>query len=118
MTYQEWIKENVSDVDKMCSETTLKMLKVFPELTRVRGHYLCKYEGMCPHWWLTDPDSNIIDPTAAQFLSNGQGSYLPLDEDQPEPTGKCHNCGVLVYNGEVCCNDLCNKQYAYHCLGR
>ncbi len=105
MTYSEWIK-HVSHPEGRCKEVTLQMQEVFPELTRVRGHYHCWAQGRREHWWLTDPDGVIIDPTASQFPSNGKGEYLPWDEDAEDPTWRCLDCGEYVYGGNFC-DDQC-----------
>ena len=66
-----------------CAEATLAMAAVFPELTRVRGHYLCWVWGEREHWWLVEPNGEIVDPTADQFPSKGGGVYVPWDEASP-----------------------------------
>lgn len=114
--YRDWIAANVLEVDNKCAEATLAMLEVFPELTRVRGHYYDFALGERPHWWLTDPEGNIVDPTAAQFPSGGRGVYVPWDESQPEPTGRCPNCSELCYDGNYCCSPECSRSYAAYCL--
>src|SRR5262245_58758582 len=97
--YINWITDNVSDPYGNCAEYTLMMLAAFPELKRVRGHYMdivrgqeTLFLGEQPHWWLIDPQGEIVDPTDAQFASLGKGIYIEWDESQPEPTGKCPNC--------------------------
>lgn len=110
--YWEWIKANVEDDGYgQCREVTERMADAFPELTRVRGHYYCFAWGERQHWWLTDPDGRIVDPTAAQFPSKGAGHYEPWDESQPEPTGICPNCGEYVYDAGTCCSDSCSRAY-------
>ncbi len=109
MTYAEWTR-GVGHPEGRCSEITLRMQEVFPELTRVRGHYHCWAQGRREHWWLTDPDGNIVDPTYAQFPSQGTGEYVPWVEGDPEPTGKCLDCGEYVYDGNFC-NDVCRRAF-------
>jgi len=109
MTYDEWIK-GVKHPRGRCAEVTLQMQEEFPKLERVRGHYHCWIWGVREHWWLTDPDGRIIDPTVAQFPSKGKGTYVPWDEDDEEPTGKCLNCGEYVYDGNFC-NDTCRRAF-------
>jgi hypothetical protein len=41
--------------------------------------------------------------------------YFPRDESEPEPTGKCPNCGDLCYNGQTCCSDACHSAYVAYC---
>lgn len=115
LTYQQWIKDNVSgDGYGQCNIITLQMAKAFPELIRVRGHYYCMIWGERTHWWLITWDGEIIDPTAAQFPSKGAGVYVPWGEDEKEPTGRCLNCGDLVYTGGVFCSDNCEIETRCH----
>jgi hypothetical protein len=112
--YQQWIHEHFPtflEARNHCVEATIAMQKRFPELQRVRGHY---YDGPQEraHWWLIDSAGNIVDPTAAQFQTKGHGIYDERDETEPEPTGKCHHCGNLVYNGEVFCSRQCATEAA------
>ena len=107
--YAEWIAANVKDTRGTCREVTARMAAAFPELTRVRGHYYCWVWGERAHWWLTTPDDRIIDPTAAQFPSKGNGEYVPWLEGQPEPTGRCANCGNDCFNGDTCCTEFCSN---------
>ena len=109
--YEEWINkwlENNNPYLK-CEEASKLMKLSFPELTRVRGHVLTEH-GERPHWWLIDENLNIIDPTASQFKVIG--GYIPWDESQPEPTGKCPNCGDLCYDYSSVCSDKCGIEYA------
>jgi len=108
--YEQWIKDNVTETYGKCSEVTLRMQKAFPELIRVRGHYYCYAWGEREHWWLT-LDEKIIDPTSSQFPSKGFGDYIPWDESQPEPTGKCPNCGEYCYEGRTLCSEDCEISY-------
>ena len=88
MTYAEWIAdyeqtqlrkvrllgtEELTEAERIaivvrgnCREATAAMVKAFPELRRVRGHY-----GWCPHWWCETPDGTVVDPTARQFTPGG-----------------------------------------------
>lgn len=115
--YEAWIADNVVDPHNACREITLAMQEVFPELTRVRGHYYCPYTGERPHWWLVAPDGTIVDPTADQFPSKGSGVYVPWDESQPEPTGRCPNCGEYCYDGRELCSESCHRAYVAYCTG-
>lgn len=110
--YIEWIQENVSSPLGSCRETTEKMNQVFPELRRVRGFYNCFVWGKREHWWLVDPEGNIVDPTVAQFPSKGTGEYIELDETEEEPTGKCINCGGYTYHQNCFCSDACADECA------
>ena len=109
MTYEEWMAD-VGHPEGRCEEVTLQMQEVFPELERVRGHYHCWEWGKREHWWLTDPDGEILDPTALQFPSFGAGEYEPWNEGDPEPRGKCLNCGKYVYESNFC-NDTCRRAF-------
>lgn len=106
--YHKWISKNVQEAYGKCAEVTLEMERVFPELLRVRGHYYCPLWGDREHWWLVDFEGNVVDPTASQFPSRGFGVYTPWEEDSPEPTGKCYNCGDYCYEGELTCSERCN----------
>lgn len=117
--HSAWIDEHVSgNCYGHCAEVTAAMAEAFPELTRVRGHYYCVAWGERAHWWLVDTDGTIVDPTAEQFPSHGNGHYEPWKEGAPEPTGKCANCGELVYTGDTVCSENCGIEYAAFCTGR
>ena len=107
--YSNWIKENVpKNPYGLCESTTKQMRDAFPAtLVRVRGHYDCPFWGKREHWWCTDPFGNIIDPTKAQFPSNGFGDYIPWVEGAPEPKGKCVNCGAYVFDTNSWCSETC-----------
>ena len=118
--YWAWIAVHVGtkpeDGYGRCGWATLAMLIAFPELTRVRGHYIDAIWGERDHWWLVDPDGEIVDPTAAQFPTRGTGEYVPWHEGDEEPTGMCPNCGDNCYNGHTCCSESCNAAYARYCM--
>ena len=44
--HADWIAANVKETLGRCAEATLAMAAAFPELTRVRGHYLCWVWGV------------------------------------------------------------------------
>jgi hypothetical protein len=114
--YGAWIMEHVDgDGYGQCAEVTLSMQAAFPELQRVRGHYMCLVWGERAHWWLVTPDGQIVDPTAAQFPSKWSGAYLPWVEGSEEPTGRCPNCGGPCYGGGVCCSEQCHREFAAYC---
>ncbi len=115
--YREWISENVQNAYGKCAEVTNEMAVAFPELVRVRGHYYCWVWGERSHWWLVDENGSIVDPTAEQFPSKGNGEYVQWIDGTPEPTGKCANCGNLVYNGDTCCSEICSAEYVRFCCG-
>lgn len=113
--YEAWIQEHAAIPYGRCAALTQEMAAAFPELTRVRGHYYCFGWGEREHWWLTTPDGTVIDPTKAQFPSQGLGHYEPLDESQPEPTGICPQCGDQVFDGGTCCSEDCHMAYVAYC---
>lgn len=110
-SYLQWIAEHVGpDPHGQCKEITERMAAAFPELRRVRGHYVCPSEGPQPHWWMITPDGMVLDPTKEQFASQGQGAYEP--HEGPEPTGTCLNCGALVYGETSFCNSDCTNEFS------
>lgn len=68
-----------------------------PTLRIVRGHYWCPYWGEQAHWWCVRPDGTVVDPTAAQFPSCGNGLYV-------EFSGRvtCETCEREVAEAEAC----------------
>ena len=109
--YSDWVAANVTEAYGRCAEVTNAMAASFPELTRVRGHYHCPIWGERAHWWLVTASGLVIDPTKQQFPSQGTGEYVPWDESQEEPTGKCPNCGGLCYGEEAFCSHQCGREY-------
>ena len=109
--YETWITEYVKNPHLTCKETTEQMVAVFPELTRVRGHVYLLSGRYVPHWWLTTADGEIVDPTASQF--SGIVMYDPWDESEPEPVGKCMNCGKLFFARQYApfCDSICLEDY-------
>ena len=119
MTYAEWIKDYIESIGgpeatlQKCGAATEAMVHDFPELKRVRGHVLVPTRGephkKWPHWWCVAPNGDIVDPTAAQFPFIID--YIPHDEAKGEPTGKCPDCGDLVYGGSLFCDEACEAKY-------
>lgn len=110
----DWIAGHVTgDVTGRCREVTAAMVEAFPELRRVRGHYFCPFVAQAfPHWWCeltVNGQVLVVDPTAAQFPSNGLGLYE--EHTGPEPTGRCPNCGDYAYDGKYFCSDACACSY-------
>lgn len=115
-SYLQWIADNVGpDPHGQCKEITERMAVAFPDLRRVRGHYVCPLEGLQPHWWMITPDGAVLDPTKEQFASQGQGGYEP--HEGPEPTGTCLNCGALVYGETSFCNSDCTNEFSSYIAG-
>lgn len=111
--YIHWITNylKTNDPKLKCKEATEAMNQQFPELIKVRGHVVpALHSQQRPHWWLIDPKTQeVIDPTESQFLIILK--YIPHDETQPEPTGKCPNCGGYCYNYSSVCSDKCGEEY-------
>lgn len=108
--YKSWIEANVDKPLGACHETSTAMVKAFPELRQARGHYYCAFWGEREHWWCVDADGTVVDPTAAQFPSEGNGHYEELDPNAPEPIGKCLECGAYTYRtspSSHACSDEC-----------
>jgi len=116
--YTSWIERHVrrrgvDRLDGTCQEMSEVMKREFPELTVVRGHvFIIGPHGTnhrTGHWWLTDPEGCVVDPTALQFCEILE--YDPWDEAQDEPTGKCPNCGGYCFNGASLCTPKCEQEY-------
>jgi len=96
-----------------CDEATAEMVQQFPELIRVRGHY-----GHVEHWWCKTATGEIIDPTFAQFrVLAGQSDWTYVEHREgidPEPIGKCMNCGGYVWRnvgyGSYACSEECGRE--------
>lgn len=108
--YKEWMEENNS-LNKL--EKLEQMQTIFPELLTVRGHVFfqgCPVNGY-PWKWLQTTEGEIVDPSAKElphiFL------YEIWDENLPEPTGKCLNCGQYTWDGKHFCSDNCELEYGY-----
>lgn len=110
--YANWIRDNVdaSDCRNTCETKTREMVEAFPELQRVRGHYIDVIDGSRPHWWCKTEEGVIVDPTASQF--NPYGDYEEIDESLGELTGRCPNCSDgLCYDGAGVCSKKCHDEY-------
>jgi hypothetical protein len=111
--YEAWIKVNVSENPLGdCRAKAEMMVKTFPELRLVRGHYHCMIWGQRGHWWCETGDGKTVDPTAAQFPSGGLGVYKEFTGDESElSTGRCPNCGEPCYHEKNFCSDSCSSAY-------
>lgn len=120
-SYDEWLNAKLSRESPFgkCAEWTEEAAGRFPHLTRVRGQVLLSNGWLRDHWWLTDSGA-ILDPTASQFEQeyffgcSRIVEYLPRDESEPEPIGRCANCGEYCYPGAPCdmlCSDACERAY-------
>lgn len=104
--YQAWVDANVPDqCAGLCVDITTQMQAAFPELRRVRGHFICPLNGDISHWWLETADGQVVDPTGHQFAyAGGYREYTG-----PEPTGQCLDCGALLFNRGTFCNEECAR---------
>lgn len=74
--YQEWIDKNVPGTGYgLCFEMAVLLMRDFPSFTLVGGTYFCSNWGPREHYWCTDDEGFIVDPTAQQFPSGGRGLY-------------------------------------------
>jgi len=75
-----------------CYEYSVRAILLDPTLILAKGHYYCPFTNRkYPHWWCVRKDGSIYDPTASQFLSNGEGEYL-----QATDFVVCEVCGKEV----------------------
>jgi hypothetical protein len=90
--YQRWIDKNVPDrCIGLCRRKSEEMVAKFPEL-RIVG---TSCQGMFEHCWCVTKKGNVVDPTAHQFSHPlDYTRYLELPDF---PTGKCPECGELMY---------------------
>lgn len=115
--YVDWITDYLSknDPQTQCVQATEMMKKAFPELKRVRGMVFIVPAALNrDHMWLVTPTNEIVDPTASQFGKAYFGhsviaDYLPRDENEVEPSGKCMECGGLCYPPN---NNACSEEHA------
>lgn len=112
MRTNEQLMEDYKKFRGKCKEYCEKEIENDPTLKLVRGHYYCPFWGEQAHWWCLAPNGAIIDPTKAQFPSNGIGEYIEFD-------GKinCSNCGKEMKEEEA----SFESNYAfcsYKCHGR
>jgi hypothetical protein len=74
-----------------CKEMSEALIADNPNLTLVRGYYMCPFWGEQPHWWVKDKDGTIIDPTKDQFPSKGRAEYVEFDGNIA-----CSECGKSI----------------------
>jgi hypothetical protein len=96
-----------------CKEMCEALVASDPSLTLVRGHYYDFLWGEQPHWWVKKIDGTIIDPTAKQFPSKGNGEYVEFDG-----WVECSNCGKRMREEEgeyesnyVFCSYTCHGRF-------
>lgn len=106
--YQDWINENYPTPESArlkCVEATARMVEVFPELGRVRGHVMVVVD-LRPHWWCVTATGDIVDPTAHQW---GSIAFYQTLEDEEEPHGKCYHCGDLLFRSRGASSYFCEN---------
>lgn len=79
-----------------CKEMSEALIEADPTLTMVRGWYHCYIWGPQQHWWVKDINGNIIDPSARQFPSKGNGEYEEYDGYID-----CEQCGKRVHEDDA-----------------
>ena len=98
-----------------CQQLSKQAADNNPDLTLVRGWYLCPIWGKQDHWWCKDKSGKIHDPTAKQFPSNGCGEYVEFD-------GKieCAHCQAITsendasfYGNYAFCSGNCLSKFVY-----
>ena len=97
-----------------CKELSEKACEEDETLMLVRGHYYCPYVNKSyPHWWTMKADGSIHDPTKQQFLSNGQGEYMPFNG-----IVECAQCGkemseddASFYGNYAFCGMSCQMRF-------
>lgn len=63
-----------------CKELSETLVKYDHTLRLVRGYYYCPIWNVTEqHWWCETELGTIIDPSAAQYPSNGMGKYEEFD---------------------------------------
>lgn len=122
--YRQWIAENVEENPRgFCNMFSHRLQREFPHLRVARGIYRTLAGYGEPHWWTVDVDGTVVDPTAAQFLCKGEGTYEELTQEEIEeqfPCGKCANCGDDIYKADnapsdMICSAECWSSYAAYC---
>ncbi len=112
--YADWIADQ--DLPQcpagLCHIVASQMTDAFPELRLVRGHF-APWDGprsrKWPHWWCETAEGAVIDPTVAQFAGLGPGDYV--EHNGKEPTGRCLECGLYVFNAGSFCDDVCARRW-------
>jgi hypothetical protein len=100
-----------------CNLFVRAMHEEFPDLRMVPGYYYLPdgETSLGEHWWLQDPQGNIIDPTADQFECRDHGVYEPYDPAQHLTVkGCCLVCGVGLYLRQGCsaCSQACAQAFS------
>lgn len=80
-----------------CREMAEALAASNPNLTVVRGWYLCPVWGKQAHWWCVAADGTIHDPSVRQFPTQGAGAvYEPFNG-----LFECEFCGKEVTEREA-----------------
>lgn len=92
-----------------CHELSKKLCEDDPTLQLVRGWYHCPIWGKQQHWWCKKKVGTIVDPTAAQFPSEGMGEY-----EEYAGIVTCAECGkelrekdAIPMGPHFCCSERC-----------
>lgn len=91
-----------------CHSMALEAAEADATLKAVAGWYHCPIWGQEEHWWCERADGTIVDPTAAQFPSNGSGRY-----ERHDGPAWCLQCGIdfpweqYMETGRPICSDEC-----------
>lgn len=96
-----------------CREMSEALVATDPSLTLVRGHYFeAAWGGDQAHWWCKRPCGEIVDPTAAQFPSNGSGIYTEFDGFLD-----CTYCGKEIHENDIHAAFGSRAYCSYECYG-
>lgn len=114
MNYYEEDKSDYLKYRGKCKEFCEELIKQDPTLKLVRGYYFCPiWNTDEPHWWCVKPDGTIVDPTAKQFGSKGNGIYTEFDG-----TFNCANCDKQIkeedaqfYSNYIFCSGECIARF-------
>lgn len=131
-------QKNISRLRGSCVMATKEIMRAFPELRTVVGFVFpiqatpehiqnslptassCLedrrmawdlYLGPEQHCWCIDPEGNIVDPTKAQYEEWTGIQYVEFSEEVhgPMPSGKCIDCGELLFGTTDFCNEQCQQ---------
>lgn len=115
MTNDELQTSNYRAFRGRCKELSEAAQQQDPTLRLVRGHYFCPvWNTEEAHWWCEREDGTVVDPSAAQFPSQGMGTYTEfsgyvsceecgkdLPEDQAIAAGRFPVCSSRCYGALV-----------------
>lgn len=98
-----------------CKQRAVELVNAYPFLTLVYGYVKYTLNGnerIDGHWWCTDAEGYIADPTRAQFPVE-QIEYI---YDSRPVAFKCLNCGIPVLEGDespfsYLCSHWCRNQF-------